>query len=144
MYSRLEFYVQKLRQCSCEFEKNVPFYLRCRAALLATPSRFPQVEAAIEASPEPSRRSVAISFQVCQPFQRYFLKSSAIGKLTTQKQTNFALNISETIINLHRPYYAKALYDVDRVESIYKPSFYTVIERCGAGTCSDHRSIQLF
>ena len=31
--------------------------------------------------------------------------------LTVGKQTNLALNISETIINLHRPYYAKALYD---------------------------------
>ncbi|KAM5344358.1 hypothetical protein ACJ41O_012895 [Fusarium nematophilum] len=91
-----------------EFERNIPFSLRCRAALLATPSRYPQLEAAIEASPEPSRRSLAISFQ----------------------QTNLALNVSETIINLHRPYYAKALYDVDRVESIYKSSFYTVIERC--------------
>lgn len=58
--------------------------------------------------------------------------SLEISKLTgTKQQTNLALNISETIINLHRPYYAKALYDVDRVESIYKSSFYTVIERCG-------------
>lgn len=44
---------------------------------------------------------------------------------------NLALNVSETIINLHRPYYAKALYDIDdRVKSIYAPSFLTVIERC--------------
>ncbi|KAJ9144638.1 Transcription factor [Pleurostoma richardsiae] len=92
----------------CEFECNIPFSLRCRAALLATPSRYPQLEAAIEASPEPSRRSLTISFQ----------------------QTNLALNVSETIINLHRPYYAKALYEADHVESVYKPSFYTVIERC--------------
>ncbi|KAI0891439.1 hypothetical protein F4806DRAFT_302651 [Annulohypoxylon nitens] len=94
-----------------EFEQNVPFSLRCRAALIATPSRYAQLEAAIEASPEPSRRSLAISFQ----------------------QTNLALNISETIINLHRPYYAKTLYDVDNVdniESVYKHSFYTIIERC--------------
>ncbi|KAI0886892.1 fungal-specific transcription factor domain-containing protein [Annulohypoxylon maeteangense] len=91
-----------------EFEQNIPFSLRCRAALLATPSRYPQLSAAIEASPEPSRRSLAISFQ----------------------QTNLALNVSETIINLHRPYYAKALYEVDSIESIYKSSFYTVIERC--------------
>ncbi|CAI6088301.1 unnamed protein product [Clonostachys chloroleuca] len=91
-----------------EFERNIPFSLRCRAALLAMPSQYPVAEAAINASPEPSRRSVTISFQ----------------------QSNFALNVSETIINLHRPYYAKALYEVDRVESIYKTSFYTVIERC--------------
>ncbi|VUC36500.1 unnamed protein product [Clonostachys rosea] len=91
-----------------EFERNIPFTLRCRAALLAMPSQYPVAEAAINASPEPSRRSVTISFQ----------------------QSNFALNVSETVINLHRPYYAKALYEVDRVESIYKTSFYTVIERC--------------
>lgn len=58
--------------------------------------------------------------------------SSPKWKLTDPiQQTNLALNVSETIINLHRPYYAKALYDVDSVESIYKPSFYTIIERCG-------------
>ncbi|KAL4939489.1 hypothetical protein BDV06DRAFT_198793 [Aspergillus oleicola] len=93
-----------------EFERNIPFSLRCRAALLAMPSRYPQFEAAIEASPEPSRRSMTISFQ----------------------QSNLALNISETIINLHRPYYAKSLYeDVDdRLKSVYAPSFMTVIERC--------------
>ncbi|SPO00337.1 uncharacterized protein DNG_03182 [Cephalotrichum gorgonifer] len=98
-----------LKRYSGEFEHNIPFSLRCRAALLATPSHYPQLETAIKASPEPSRRSLAISFQ----------------------QTNLALNVSETIINLHRPYYAKALYDVDRDESPYKSSFYTVIERCG-------------
>ncbi|KAL4893492.1 hypothetical protein BDV59DRAFT_207607 [Aspergillus ambiguus] len=92
-----------------EFERNLPFSLRCRAALLAMPSRYPQREAAIEASPEPSRRSMTISFQ----------------------QTNLALNISETIINLHRPYYARALYDdSDGVKSVYASSFLTVIERC--------------
>ncbi|OQV06667.1 Fungal specific transcription factor domain-containing protein [Cladophialophora immunda] len=94
----------------CEFERNLPFSLRCRAALLSMPSRYPQSETAIAASPEPSRRSMTISFQ----------------------QTNLALNISETIINLHRPYYAKALYDDvdDRVKSVHAPSFLTVIERC--------------
>ena len=56
------------------------------------------------------------------------------------QQTNLALNVSETIINLHRPYYAKALYDVDIVESIYKPSFYTVIERCGVSTNPENPS----
>ncbi|GLA40620.1 hypothetical protein AnigIFM63309_008454 [Aspergillus niger] len=93
-----------------DFERNLPFSLRCRAAFLSMPSRYPHVQAAIEASPEPSPRSMTISFQ----------------------QSNLALNISETIINLHRPYYAKALYDInERTKSIYAPSFLTVIERCG-------------
>lgn len=61
-------YAQVLRKSSCDFEQNIPFSLRCRAALLATPSRYPQLEAAIQASPEPSRRSLAISFQVLQNF----------------------------------------------------------------------------
>ncbi|KFZ06247.1 hypothetical protein V501_07591 [Pseudogymnoascus sp. VKM F-4519 (FW-2642)] len=94
----------------CNFERNLPRYLRCRAALMAMPSRYPQFEKAIDESPEPSRRSITISFQ----------------------QTNLALNISETIINLHRPYYAKALYDdIDNyARSTYASSFFTVIERC--------------
>ncbi|EEU39690.1 uncharacterized protein NECHADRAFT_82125 [Fusarium vanettenii 77-13-4] len=91
-----------------EFEHNIPYSLRCRAALLATPSRYPQLETAISASPEPSRMSLTISF----------------------RQTNLALNVSETIINLHRPYYARVLHDADHGESVYKPSFYIVIERC--------------
>ena len=48
------------------------------------------------------------------------------------QQSNLALNLCETVINLHRPYYAKALYDdTDATDkSIYAPSFYAVIERC--------------
>ncbi|KAF2153605.1 hypothetical protein K461DRAFT_278410 [Myriangium duriaei CBS 260.36] len=92
------------------FEQNLPFALRCRAALLSMPSRYPSVEEAIKASPEPSRRAMKDSFQ----------------------QTNLALNISETVINLHRPYYAKALCEsVDnQTSSLYAPSFFAVIERC--------------
>ncbi|KAH7411112.1 hypothetical protein BKA64DRAFT_692805 [Cadophora sp. MPI-SDFR-AT-0126] len=92
------------------FERSLPFSIRCRAALMAMPSRYPQAEAAIEASPEPSRSSMTISFQ----------------------QTNLALNVSETIINLHRPYFAKALYEHidDRMKSAYAASFLAVIERC--------------
>lgn len=93
-----------------EFERNVPRSLRSRAALLAMPSRYPLFETAIQESPEPSKRSITLSFQ----------------------QMNLALNISETIINLHRPYFAKALYEniEDRLKSVYAPSYLTVIERC--------------
>ena len=56
----------RLIACSSKFEHDIPFSLRCRAALLATPSRYTQLEEAIAASPEPSRRSLAISFQVCR------------------------------------------------------------------------------
>ncbi|KAF4556666.1 Fungal specific transcription factor domain-containing protein 57 [Elsinoe fawcettii] len=87
-----------------EFERCVPFNLRSRTAYLSMPSRYPLHEDAIQASPEPSRTS----------------------------RMNLAFNTSETIINLHRPYYAKALYAAgqDPVKSDYAPSFLTVVERC--------------
>ncbi|KAL1865142.1 hypothetical protein VTK73DRAFT_5467 [Phialemonium thermophilum] len=102
--------VLELDRRLCQFEQSVPFYLRCRAAFLSMPSRYPQLDAVIEASPEPSPRSMTTSFQ----------------------QMNLALNICETIINLHRPYYAKALYEDidDPLKSEYAPSYLTVIERC--------------
>ncbi|KAF2675737.1 hypothetical protein K458DRAFT_411013 [Lentithecium fluviatile CBS 122367] len=48
------------------------------------------------------------------------------------EQMNLALNISETIINFHRPYYAKALHDDNdyRTNLEYAPSFLTLMERC--------------
>ncbi|WVF69452.1 hypothetical protein IAT40_004229 [Kwoniella sp. CBS 6097] len=103
--------VSDLYQRLCQFEQNVPFSLRCRAAMLATPSRFSDPSVAISSSPEPSKRSVSQSFQ----------------------QTSLALNISETIIFLHRPYFAKALYSDtgDRMRSVYASSYLAVIERCG-------------
>lgn len=93
-----------------EFERDVPFHLRCRAAFLSMPSRYPETQGALEASPEPSRRSMGISFQ----------------------QTNLALNISETIVNLHRPYYAKTIYESPTANrsSTYAQSFMSVVERC--------------
>ncbi|OCF40873.1 hypothetical protein I317_05323 [Kwoniella heveanensis CBS 569] len=103
--------VTDLYQRLCQFEHDLPFSLRCRAAMLATPSRFSDPSVAIASSPEPSKRSVSQSFQ----------------------QTSLALNISETIIFLHRPYFAKALYsdNRDRMRSVYAPSYLAVIERCG-------------
>lgn len=65
----------------CEFERNLPFSIRCRAALMAMPSRYPGVEAAIEASPEPSKRAMTMSFQVSlstmSAYQIYFSRQSA-------------------------------------------------------------------
>lgn len=111
-----------------DFESNLPYSIRCRTALLAMPSRYPTPESAIEASPEPSRRSMTVSFHVGSPD---YSSSAANNK---HKQTNLALNIAETVINLHRPYYARALYDdvINPVKSRYAPSFLAVIERCSA------------
>nr|XP_018263450.1 uncharacterized protein I303_03319 [Kwoniella dejecticola CBS 10117]OBR85608.1 hypothetical protein I303_03319 [Kwoniella dejecticola CBS 10117] len=103
--------VLDLHRRLCSFEQDLPFSLRCRAAMLATPSRFTDPSVAISCSPVPSRRSMSLSFQ----------------------QTSLALNISETIIFLHRPYFAKVLYSKteDRIRSVYAPSYLAVIERCG-------------
>ncbi|EPE06816.1 hypothetical protein F503_03243 [Ophiostoma piceae UAMH 11346] len=105
LYSEVTALDQKLRK----FEQGLPYYIRCRAALVAMLSRYPKAEDAIAAAPEASRLAMTISMQ----------------------QTNLAINISETVINLHRPYYAKALYDdiEGGDKSLYAPSFYAVIER---------------
>ncbi|KAL1893125.1 hypothetical protein Sste5346_006557 [Sporothrix stenoceras] len=110
-YSEVTMLDQKLRK----YEQNLPYYIRCRAALVAMVSRYPSPEEAIAVTPEPARRNMPLSFQ----------------------QSNLCLNLCETVINLHRPYYAKALYDdtdasnaTDTHASIYAPSFYCVIERC--------------
>ncbi|KAJ8113234.1 hypothetical protein OPT61_g4591 [Boeremia exigua] len=71
------------------FERNIPFALRSRTAYLSMPSQFSTTEEVLKASPEPSRTSVTVTFQ----------------------RMNLAFNISETFINLHRPYYAKVLYN---------------------------------
>lgn len=69
---------------------------------------------------------MTISFHV-SPIQHLLIPATNVDQ-----QTNLALNISETVINLHRPYYAKALYDDvdDPVKSKYAPSFLAVVERC--------------
>lgn len=111
---------------SLEFERLVPFNLRSRTAYLAMPSRFPLHEDAIQASPAPSGGSLSITFQVhCPAIDHH-------SRANLSQRMNLAFNISETIINLHRPYYAKALYAEvdDHVRSVYASSFLTVVERC--------------
>lgn len=92
------------------FEANVPFHWRCRAALLALPSRYPDSESALADSPEESKRDLHRTFQ----------------------QFTLYLNISEAIIFLHRPYFARALHDAvpDPTLSVWGPSYLNVVERC--------------
>ncbi|BEI84665.1 hypothetical protein CcaverHIS002_0500660 [Cutaneotrichosporon cavernicola] len=92
------------------FETDVPFHFRCRAALLALPSRYPDAERAIADSPEESKRDLHRTFQ----------------------QFTLYLNISEAIIFLHRPYFARALHDEvpDPTLSVFGQSYLTVVERC--------------
>ena len=49
---------------SCDFERRIPFNFRCRSALCALPSVYPDPSIAILESPEPNRRQITQSFQV--------------------------------------------------------------------------------
>lgn len=92
------------------FERNVPFVLRCRPVLVALPSAYADPDAAIAASPPTNKRNLQLTFQ----------------------QFVLALNISEGLMHLHRPYFARALYDSpkDPSRSRFGQSYLTVVERC--------------
>ncbi|WVQ84771.1 hypothetical protein IAT38_006928 [Cryptococcus sp. DSM 104549] len=92
------------------FEREIPFALRCRPVLCALPSVYPDPEVAKQASPPIDKRDFQLTFQ----------------------QFNIAMNVSETLIFLHRPYYARALHTSvdDPTKSAYGQSYLTAVERC--------------
>ncbi|WVR04221.1 hypothetical protein IAU60_001221 [Kwoniella sp. DSM 27419] len=94
----------------CSFERSVPYELRCRTALLALPSEYPDPEVARQQSPEVTRRNIRRTFQ----------------------QFTLALNISEHVLFLHRPYFVMAMHDqpMDPTRSVYGRSYLAVVERC--------------
>ncbi|WVQ83747.1 hypothetical protein IAT38_005891 [Cryptococcus sp. DSM 104549] len=102
--------VQQLFAQLCDFERNVPFELRCRTALLALPSVYPDPEAARRNSPDVSRHNLHRTLQ----------------------QFTLALNISENILFLQRPYFVMAMHDqpADPTRSVYGHSYLAVVERC--------------
>ncbi|OCF30850.1 hypothetical protein I317_05061 [Kwoniella heveanensis CBS 569] len=101
--------VTDLHQRLCDFERQVPFRLRCRAALLALPSVYSNPELAINDSPAIAQRNLILAFQQC----------------------TLAINISETVLFLHRPFYARAMYEAeDPTRSTFGLSFLAVVERC--------------
>ncbi|WVQ67495.1 uncharacterized protein L199_005695 [Kwoniella botswanensis] len=102
--------VNELHQRLCDFEKQVPFRLRCRAALLAMPSVYADPAAAIRDSPQALKGNLVLTLQ----------------------QSTLAINLSETFLFLHRPYYARALHDASQepTKSSFGPSFLAVVERC--------------
>lgn len=102
--------VQELYSQLCTFERQVPFELRCRVALMALPSVYPDPELAKQDSPEVTRRHLH----------------------RTLHQYTIALNISEQILHLQRPYFVMAMHDqpVDPTRSIYGHSYLAVVERC--------------
>lgn len=105
--------IQKLYSQLCEFELNVPYDLRCRSALLALPSVYPDPEMARRNSPEISRHNLHRTLQ----------------------QFTLSLNISENILFLQRPYFVMAMHDepADPTRSIYGHSYLAVVERCNVG-----------
>ncbi|KAL1410582.1 hypothetical protein Q8F55_004595 [Vanrija albida] len=94
----------------CAFERQIPFHLRCRTALLALPSVYADAESATRDSPEVNQRNLHRTFQ----------------------QFTLALNVSESILFLQRPYFVKALQEApqDPTRSIYGKSYLAVVERC--------------
>ncbi|WVQ76376.1 hypothetical protein IAR50_006041 [Cryptococcus sp. DSM 104548] len=102
--------IQKLYAEVCDFELNVPYDLRCRCALLALPSVYPDANMARRNSPEVSRHNLH------RTLQTYTL----------------ALNIAEAILFLQRPYFVMAMHDepTDPTRSLYGHSYLAVVERC--------------
>ncbi|WWC94362.1 hypothetical protein V866_001204 [Kwoniella sp. B9012] len=102
--------VTELHQRLCSFERQIPYHLRSRSALLALPSAYPNPEDAVRDSPMMVKSNVSLTFQ----------------------QSTLAINISETILYLHRPYFAQALYQdtFDPIKTEYSPSYLAVTERC--------------
>ncbi|KAK6909911.1 hypothetical protein L486_00437 [Kwoniella mangroviensis CBS 10435] len=101
--------VNELHQRLCDFERLIPFRLRCRAALLALPSVYSNTEAAVRDSPPITQSNLILSLQQC----------------------TLAINISEAVLFLHRPFYARAMYESeDPTRSSFGLSFLAVVERC--------------
>ena len=82
--------------------------------MLSLPSIYPDLESARQASPPTNKR----------------------GLRTTLEQYFLALLVAETLINLHRAHYARAIAtnQIDPTKSPFAPSFLTVVERCSVGS----------
>ncbi|ORY30182.1 fungal-specific transcription factor domain-domain-containing protein [Naematelia encephala] len=102
--------VSDLHQTIIDFERNIPFQLRCRAAMACIPSSWPDPEVVVRDSLEVSTKNLK------QTFQQYTL----------------AINISEALLFLHRPFFAAAMYEQsgDLAPSTRGQSYLAVIERC--------------
>jgi hypothetical protein len=94
----------------CAFERQIPFHLRCRTALLSLPSVYADADSATRDSPGVTHGDLHCTFQ----------------------QFTLALNVSECILFLQRPYFVKALQEApqDPTRSGYGKSYLAVVERC--------------
>lgn len=61
-------------------------------------------------------------------------------KLTSLQQFTLALNVSESILSLQRPYFVMALNEnpQDPTRSMYGHSYLVVVERCNVGFHFDY------
>lgn len=93
----------------CAFERRIPYDLRCRTALVSLPSAYPDARVAEAESPALNRRDLR------RAFEQHWL----------------ALIVSETIVNLNRPYFIKALVERpdDPTRTAYGQAFLSVLER---------------
>lgn len=91
------------------FERNIPFNLRCRAAVEAIASVYSDVAKARLEAPEVTRRAVRLVLE------QHFL----------------AMIVSETVVNLYRQLFVRALAESpdDPVRSVYGRPFLSVFER---------------
>jgi hypothetical protein len=107
----------------CDFEKNLPFNFRCRAAMQAVPSSWPDPAVAVRESPEPSKKQMRIVFQV-----------RACRRIIADmfQRCTLAVNISETLLFLHRPFFASAIHECssDPTRSARGQSYLAIVERC--------------
>ncbi|CED84351.1 Zn(2)-C6 fungal-type DNA-binding domain [Phaffia rhodozyma] len=103
--------IKALWQKIITFERSIPFWLRCRPALLATPSAYPDFKEATRCSPELNKSELKLTFQ----------------------QHTHVLNICEAIMFLLRPYFARALQElpIDPSQNRYGEAYLAVVERCG-------------
>jgi hypothetical protein len=93
----------------CAFERRIPYDLRCRTALVSLPSAYPDARVAEAESPALNRRDLR------RAFEQHWL----------------ALIVSETIVNLNRPYFIKALVErpEDPTRTAHGQAFLSVLER---------------
>jgi len=92
------------------FERNLPFYIRCRPARTALIDLTRKSEDTVSETPEVRKKDFKLTFQ----------------------QHMLALNISEAVIFLQRPYFTRAICQSssDSLLSKYSSSLIAVFERC--------------
>jgi hypothetical protein len=100
----------------CAFERRIPYDLRCRTALVSLPSAYPDARVAEAESPALNRRDLR------RAFEQHWL----------------ALIVSETIVNLNRPYFIKALVErpEDPTRTAHGQAFLSVLERSNVSLCA--------